>query len=100
MDRSNCHRKNRGCLNGGRRWDEVDAALLALIRLILDDSWSPQRAAAELRVKVTEESVLCRVRTRVRNALAERPTPVAQRAAQTLDVLLGDRDSTLASVEN
>ena len=94
MDRFNYDKASGGRWNSGRRWDEVDAALLALIRLILDESWSAQRAAAELRAKVTDESVLRRVRTRVQCALAERPTPIAQRAASTLDVLLGDRDST------
>lgn len=97
MDPSNCTTSSRGRLKGAHQWDEADAALLALIRLILDDSWSAEGAASELRVKVTDESVLCRVRTRVRRALAERPTPMAQRAERTLDVLLDDRGSTLAS---
>lgn len=100
MDWFNYGRSDGGRLHGAHQWDRVDAALLALIRLVLDDSWSAQRAATELRVKVTDESVLCRVRTRVRAALAERPTPVAQRAARTLDLLLDDRDSTRAAAGN
>lgn len=82
---------------GDRRWGEVDAALLALIRLVLDDSWSAQQAAAELGDKVTDDWVLRIVRIRVQSAFDEHPTPVAQRAARTLDVLLGDADGTLAS---
>ena len=76
--------------NGRRGLDKVDLALLALIRLVLDDSWSPQPAAAELRRQVDDDLVLYRLRARVRNALFERPSPVAQRAAQTLAVLLDE----------
>ena len=95
MDTLKCRRHPDGSLSGRCRWHEVDAALLALIRLVLDDSWSAQRAAAELRVKVPADTVLRRVRTRVLNALDEHPTPVAQRAAHTLEALLGDSGRTL-----
>ena len=97
MDTFKCRRHARGSLNGHCRWDDTDAALLALIRLVLDDSWSAQRAAAELRARVADETALRRARTRVRNALAERATPVAQRAELTLDVLLGDPDRALVT---
>lgn len=98
MDRFSFYSSNDGRPQG-RRWDEVDTAMLALIRLVLDDSWSAQWAAAALRVRVVDESVIRRVRTRVENALADRPTPVARRAKRTLDVLLGDdrREPALAS---
>lgn len=92
MDTLECRRRPPGSLGGHRRWDDVDAAMLALIRLVLDDSWSAKRAASELGLKVRNHTVLRRVRSRVRNALAESPTPVAQRAALTLDVLFGDAE--------
>lgn len=79
-----------------RRWGQEDAALLSLIRLVLDDSWSANRAAVELRSRVADEAALHRVRARVRRALVERPTPVAERAARTLDVVLGDLDAARA----
>lgn len=90
MDLFDRHVGERSRRNGRRSWDAADVALLALIRLALEDSWSAQRAAAELRLRVTDESVLYRVRARVRNALSDRPTPVAQRCARTLEVLLGE----------
>ena len=89
MDTLERRRHPGGSLAGHRRWDDVDAAMLALIRLVLDDSWSAKRAASELALKVRNQTVLRRVRARVRNALAENPTPVARRAALTLDVLFG-----------
>jgi len=97
MDTLRCRRHTRGSLSGGCRWDKVDARLLASIRLVLDDAWSAHRAAADLRVRVADDTVLRRVRTRVRDALADRPTPVAQRAALTLDVLLGGPDRVLVT---
>jgi hypothetical protein len=90
MDNFNSHRHGGGRRIGGQRWDEVDAALLVLIRLVLEDSWSERRAAAELRAKVPDESVLRGVRTCVARALAERPTPVAKRATRTLDIVFSD----------
>lgn len=95
MDTLNCRRHAEGSPSGRCRWDDVDAALLALIRLVLDDSWSAHRAAAELRAKVPRDAVLRRVRARVLNALAEHPTPVAQRAALTLDAVFGTPERTL-----
>ena len=81
--------RTRGVRRGsGRAWDEVDSALVALIRLVLDQSWTAERAGAELRARVRNDQVLLRVRARVRNALDERPTPVARRAARTLDMAL------------
>lgn len=92
MDRFNHHRSTGPRRSGPRRWGPVDAALLTLIRLVLDDGWSAHQAAADLRARVADQSVLHLVRARVRDALAERPTPVAQRAVRTLDVLLDDSD--------
>lgn len=89
MDTLNCRSQARG-----GRWDEVDTALLALIRLVLDESWSPKRAAAELRMKVPR-TVLLRVRTRVLDARADHPTPVAERAALTLDEVFSTPERTL-----
>lgn len=98
MDALNCRTHAEGSRRGRCRWDEVDAALLALIRLVLDDSWSARRAAAELRAKVPGDTVLRRVRSRVLNALADHPTPVAQRAAATLDELFAIPDRGLLAV--
>ena len=97
MDTLNCRRHAKGGPGGRCRWDEVDAALLAVIRLVLDDSWSAHRAAAELRAKVPDEAVLRRVRNRVMNAHAKHPTPVAQRAALTLDALFGTPERFLVA---
>ena len=99
MDTLEFRRPPRGSLAGHRRWDDVDAAMLALIRLVLDDSWSAKRAASELGLKVRNQTVLRRVRARVRNALAESPTPVAQRAALTLEVLFGGGEGVAVSAE-
>lgn len=96
MDSLNHHRSGGAARRGRRPWDTTDAALLALIRLVLDDAWSPEQAATHLRARVVDQAVLRRVRARVLNALAERPTPVAQRAARTLDALLDDPDPALA----
>lgn len=95
MDVLNCRTHTGGSRRGRCRWEEVDAALLALIRLVLDDSWSPRRAAEELRAKVPGETILRRVRARVLNALADHPTPVAQRAAATLDEVFAVPDRAL-----
>lgn len=94
MDRFSSTTRRGGRRGRTRRWDETDAALLALIRLALDDSWSAEAAAGEMAMRVPDQSVLRRVRVRVENAVAERPTPVALRALRTLDALLGPRDSS------
>ena len=77
-----------------KRWDQTDAALLALVRLILDDSWTAGRAAAELRTRIADDSVLRQLRARVRAAHTDPPTPLEQRAAQTVDRLFGPQHLT------
>lgn len=80
------------------RWDQTDAALLALVRLVLDHSWTPDGAAAELRAKVGDDSLLLRVRSRVRAALADHPTPLGLRAAETLDLALAPAEAAVHAV--
>ena len=72
---------------GGRR-DAVDAAMVRLVRLVLDDAWSAPWAAAQLREQVPDRAVLRRARARVSSALADRVSTVAERAAATLDLAL------------
>lgn len=91
--------RDRPAVERAHHWDELDAALLALIRLVLDDSWSAEQAAEKMAGQVTDESVLRRLRARVVSALAERPTPLAARAAQTMDALFVGRRSIATLAE-
>ena len=74
-------------VRGGQR-DATDAAMVQLVRLVLDDAWSAPAAAASLRARVPDDAILRRARARVAGALAERPSTVAARAAATLDLAL------------
>jgi hypothetical protein len=73
--------------SGPRRY-AVDAAMLQLVRLVLDDGWTAATAAALLRERVRDEAVLRRARAKVSRVLAERAGTVAERAAATLDLAL------------
>ena len=71
----------------GRR-DAADAAMLQLIRLVLDDAWTASAAATELWERVPDHAVLRRAKARVTAALTDRPSAVARRAVATLDLAM------------
>jgi hypothetical protein len=77
--------------SGGRRLNAVDAAMVQLVRLVLDDAWAASTAAAQLRERVPNDSVLRRVRSRVAAALTDRASDVGERALVTLDLALSVR---------
>ena len=72
----------------GRRRGPIDAVLVALVRLVVDDSWTPAWAAERLREQVDDERALRRARDQVGWALADRPSAFGERAAATLDAAL------------
>ena len=71
-----------------RRFDAVDRAIVQLVPLVLDDAWTAVAAATALRKRGHGEAVLRRARARAWRALAERPSPVSERAVATLDLAL------------
>jgi len=73
---------------GGRRLDAVDAAIVQLVPLVLDDAWGALTAATQLREQGHDDAVLRRVRARVSWAMAERPSRIAERALATIDAAL------------
>jgi len=66
----------------------VDAAMVHLIRLVVDDGWSAASAGQALSQQVPDQAVLRRARARVQRAMAESVTPVGKRAVATLQVAL------------
>lgn len=62
--------------------------MLHLVRLVLDESWHPASAATRLRGLIGDDRVLRQMAVRVRSALADRPSPVGERAALTLAVAI------------
>ncbi len=82
-------------LPGARRrdWDAVDATVLQVVRLVLDDGWTAQEAAAEVRRGVSDQFVLRRAWARVERALAERRSAIAVRAAATLRLAMTEAGS-------
>jgi hypothetical protein len=72
----------------GRRFTPVDAAMVHLVRLVVDEAWTAASAGAALSRQIPDMAVLRRAQARVRRALAEGVTPVGQRAAATLEVAL------------
>ncbi len=73
---------------GGRRRDPVERAIVELVRLIVDDTWTAVAAGVQLRRHVGDEAVLRCARSRVGWALAERSSVIGERAAATLDAAL------------
>lgn len=71
-----------------RRPDPVDTAIVQLVRLVLDDSWSASTAAIVLCDLVEDQAVLRRARTRVAWAAADRASHVTERALATLDLAI------------
>ena len=68
----------------------TDAALGQLVRVILDEPWSPAMASSRLLALVgRDHAPLRRARVRVLDAAMERPTPITERALITLDLALG-----------
>jgi hypothetical protein len=61
-----------------------------LVRLALAEDWHPVTASARLAELVEDPRVLRQMDGRVRRALADRPSEVAERAALTLDLALGE----------
>jgi hypothetical protein len=66
------------------RRGSTDAAMLHLVRVVLDESWSPQVAALEL--VGGDLRVLQRARARVLQAAMERATAITERALVTLEL--------------
>ena len=65
----------------------TDAAMLHLVRVVLDESWSPQVAAHRLLELVGGDlRVLQRARARVLHAATERATATTERALVTLEL--------------
>lgn len=65
----------------------TDAAMLHLVREVLDESWSPQVAAHRLLDLVGGDlRVLRRARARVLQAAMERSTAITERALVTLEL--------------
>jgi hypothetical protein len=76
MDCFEYARDRRRCGRVTPRWNQTNAALLAVVGLILDHSWTTDRAATELREKVGDDSVPRRATGRVRAAFAEYPSVI------------------------
>jgi hypothetical protein len=71
------------------RRPSTDAAMLHLVRVILDEAWSPHVAALRLLESVGGDlGVLHRARARVLHAATERATETTERAIATLDFAL------------
>ena len=65
----------------------VDAVIIQLVRLVLDEDWSADGGATQLR-EHAGGPVLRRALARVRIANIDRPTPVSARATATLEAAL------------
>ena len=74
--------------HGRGRYSLTDAAMVQLVRLIIDDAWTAVGAAAQLRERVPDDAVLRRVHAKVSSALVERASSVGERAAATLELAL------------
>ncbi|WP_395659793.1 hypothetical protein [Nocardioides sp.] len=66
----------------------ADLALLTLVRLACDGSWTVDAAGERLRAEVRDPLVLREARARVLEALAGRPGTVGGRSLAILDVAL------------
>jgi hypothetical protein len=80
----------RGTASGQprRRFTPVDAAMVHLVRLVVDEGWTAARAGEALSRQIPDTAVLRRARARVQRALVEGVTPVGNRAVATLEVAL------------
>jgi len=64
----------------------ADRAALELVRLVMEDDWTPEAAAKRLRAHVGgDRAVLRLLRACVANVNLERSTPVSVRASLTLE---------------
>jgi hypothetical protein len=62
--------------------------LLDLVRLVLDDSWTLERSAEQLRAHVRSERALRTLRARVWRVGQERSTPTGERMLATIEAAL------------
>jgi len=76
-----------------RRRNESDLVLLELIRLGSSDNWDRTRAARSLTAKQHSRVALRHAYRRVQRVRVPGISPVADRAAATLALLLADSDS-------
>jgi hypothetical protein len=76
-------RPTRALMTTARRRSDADRGMAVLVRLVLDDAWHPVRSAHRLRDEVADPRVLRYMAARI-SALAERPSPLATRAAATV----------------
>jgi len=73
----------------GRPHTRTDAAVLHVIRVVLDEAWSPSFGANRLLEQVDGDlGVLRRARARVLRGATERSTGITERALVTLDLAL------------
>ena len=67
----------------------TDVALLQVLHMVLDESWSPVIAADRLLKRVDGDRIVLRhARARVLRGATERPTGITERALATLDLAL------------
>jgi hypothetical protein len=67
----------------------TDVALLQVLHMVLDESWSPMVAADRLLKRVDGDLIVLRhARARVLRGATERPTRITERALATLDLAL------------
>lgn len=73
----------------GRPHTRTDAAVLHVVRVVLDETWSPRFGANRLLELVDGDlGVLRRARARVLRGATERSTRITERALVTLDLAL------------
>lgn len=67
-----------------QRWTATDRGMLVLVKLVMDDGWTPATAAAELVRRIQRPEILERMSVRVRAAQSERPSDFGRRAESTI----------------
>lgn len=73
----------------GRRRPSTETALRYVVRVALDETWSPTVGADRLLERVDGDlAVLRRARARVLRGASERPSGITERALVTLDLAL------------
>ena len=76
----------------GRHRPSTDTAVLEVVRIALDETWSPRVAANRLLERVDGDlAVLRRARARVLRKATDRPSGITARALVTLDLALSTR---------